>query len=452
MGGSAMGGGNSKTSTRIPEYMKRWSQQIMKEGWRGREDDYKPWDAADLVGDRNKYHDMAGDQAKRAQGAWQDQYNQANRTFQAGTDPRYGNMGNNAATDAYRNSDVSGPIRASTGATYGPNGEVKFNEFNAENLQRYQNPHEQAVVEQGLDDLDRREELSQDGIADQAAQAGAFGGARHGVANAEMNRNYDDQRSKFVTDVRSQGYGNAVNQYNQERQALFNQTGMNNQSAGQGFNQGMGYANYMQGVDNQNFNQGLQGGQFYAGMGNQNLANMQGAWQLANNQGNGQMAHDQAMKTAGYGQYMTDINWSGDQMAKYMSALAMNPYNKSTTTNPAEQGWLGPALQAGGMAAGMMSDERLKEDITDLKPEKVLGAFSQLPTKSYRYTDDAQKQFGVPEHRDGFMAQDYERVFGNGVKEIDGYKAIDTFDALGKVMAAVKGLEARTRHLKKKAA
>jgi hypothetical protein len=82
-------------------------------------------------------------------------------------------------------------------------------------------------------------------------------------------------------------------------------------------------------------------------------------------------------------------------------------------------------------------------------PETVLGAFSTIPTKTYRYTDEAREYF--PEltadgERTGFMAQDYEKAFdGEGVKDLDGVKAMDVPNVIGKLVVAVKGLEARTR-------
>jgi hypothetical protein len=79
----------------------------------------------------------------------------------------------------------------------------------------------------------------------------------------------------------------------------------------------------------------------------------------------------------------------------------------------------------------------------------VLGAFASLPSKTYTYTDEAREYF--PEltadgERTGFMAQDYEEAFdGEGVKDLDGVKAMDVPNVIGKLVVAVKGLEARTR-------
>jgi hypothetical protein len=457
--------GTQTTRQEIPEWLKRFGHQVTGAARQSvmtgdRFDPYQ-FQMNNNAGNQmtagldNPAWRQAGQQVDDAQKAWQQQYAQANNQFGRGQSNANAsqNQGANAARDAYNNSDVSGPVHASTGAQYGPNGQVSFNEFNADNLQRYQNPHEDAVVQQGLKDLRREEAISQNQVDDQAAQSGAFGGARHGVAEAEMDKNYDDQRSKFVTDVRSQGYNNAVGQYNAERNALFNQTGLNNQSAGQGYQQGMGYAGYMTGLGQQQFGQGAAAGQYYMNQGNQNLANMQQAGQMAGQRAGMITAQDQAQRDAAYRIGEQQQNWSLDQAGRLMGLASGTPVNRSATTTTPGGSWLGPALMAGGqIGAAFLSDERLKEDVTDLKPEKVLGAFSRLPTKSYRYKDDAQSQFGVPERRDGFMAQDYERVFKSGVHEIEGYKAVDTHDALGKVMAAVKGLEARTRHLKKKGA
>jgi hypothetical protein len=86
----------------------------------------------------------------------------------------------------------------------------------------------------------------------------------------------------------------------------------------------------------------------------------------------------------------------------------------------------------------IFSDENMKEQRAPADGEMILARFRKMPVDDYRYKDEAQGMFGLPEFRTGTMAQDYAKHFGG-----DG-RTIDAADAIGKLMAAVKALDART--------
>lgn len=111
-----------------------------------------------------------------------------------------------------------------------------------------------------------------------------------------------------------------------------------------------------------------------------------------------------------------------------------------------QQKWSSIAGLAGtaGKAAMMMSDEDLKEDRHASDGEGVLAAFREMPVDDYRYKDDAQAEYGLPEQRTGPMAQDWAQLFDNDNGAGDGPEQIDIGDYLGKLASAVKALEART--------
>jgi hypothetical protein len=93
-----------------------------------------------------------------------------------------------------------------------------------------------------------------------------------------------------------------------------------------------------------------------------------------------------------------------------------------------------------GTAASFFSDEDMKEGREPADGEMILASFRQMPVDDYRYKDEAQMTYGLPERRTGTMAQDYAEHFPEGS---DG-RMIDTADAIGKLMAAVKELDKRT--------
>ena len=89
-------------------------------------------------------------------------------------------------------------------------------------LQPYLNPFQQQVIDQTMQELDKRGATAQQNLAGQAQQAGAFGGSRFGVQGAELQRGLQDARAQALTQLNAQNYAQAMGGYqNQmERQRL----------------------------------------------------------------------------------------------------------------------------------------------------------------------------------------------------------------------------------------
>jgi hypothetical protein len=123
----------------------------------------------------------------------------------------------------------------------------------------------------------------------------------------------------------------------------------------------------------------------------------------------------------------------------YLGAVNQN-YNQQMAQYQANQAnQQGMMKSIGGIAGTIaaMSDENTKEDRESADGEAILAAFRGLPVDDYRYKDEAQEAYGLPEHRTGPMAQDYARTFDG-----DG-RTVDIGDAVGKLIAAVKALDQR---------
>ena len=73
----------------------------------------------------------------------------------------------------------------------------------------YMNPYMDQVADRTMLDMDRQRQLMQQGIGDQAARGGAFGGSRHGVAEAETNRGFGDLFGNQMAQLRMAGFDNA---------------------------------------------------------------------------------------------------------------------------------------------------------------------------------------------------------------------------------------------------
>ena len=82
----------------------------------------------------------------------------------------------------------------------------------------YMNPFTQNVVDTTLADLERQRQIQQQGTAAQAAQAGAFGGSRQGVAESLTNEAFARQAAQTAAGLRQAGFTQAQQQAQQDIQ------------------------------------------------------------------------------------------------------------------------------------------------------------------------------------------------------------------------------------------
>ena len=88
-------------------------------------------------------------------------------------------------------------------------------------LDAYMNPFQQSVIDATMSELDKQGALAQSNLATQAQQAGAFGGSRFGVQEAELGGNLQDARARALSQLNMQNFGQAQagvqNQLERER-------------------------------------------------------------------------------------------------------------------------------------------------------------------------------------------------------------------------------------------
>ena len=84
---------------------------------------------------------------------------------------------------------------------------------------QFMSPYQQQVIDATMTSFDKQAALQRRGISDRAVQAGAFGGARHGIAGSEYDAASDMNRALMESQLYQQGYGQAQ----QGAQTAFNQ-------------------------------------------------------------------------------------------------------------------------------------------------------------------------------------------------------------------------------------
>jgi len=82
---------------------------------------------------------------------------------------------------------------------------------------QYMNPYLQAVLAPQLDELRRQSGITQAAQAGKAAQAGAFGGSRYGLMEAEGARNLLQEMNKTIGTGYANAYDKAMQQFNTEQ-------------------------------------------------------------------------------------------------------------------------------------------------------------------------------------------------------------------------------------------
>ena len=89
--------------------------------------------------------------------------------------------------------------------------------------EQYMSPYQQSVIDQATQSLQRQAQIAANQRAAQAAQAGAFGGARFGVQEAEAQSGLGRNIADITAQLQAQNYSQAVQR---QQQQLGNLTGL----------------------------------------------------------------------------------------------------------------------------------------------------------------------------------------------------------------------------------
>lgn len=120
------------------------------------------------------------------------------------------------------------------------------------NIGQFMNPFTQAVTQRTMADIGGAQQQAMNQIGADATRAGAFGGSRHGVAEALTNQGFIKQAADTSANLNMQGFNTALG-------AAQNQQGIQSGLAGQGFGFGqqIGQQQMQQGSMQQALNQSL---------------------------------------------------------------------------------------------------------------------------------------------------------------------------------------------------
>ena len=266
-------------------------------------------------------------------------------------------------------------------------------------LSAYTNPFETQVVDQALSDLERSRLMQQNQLGFQAGASGAYGGARHGIAEAETNRAFADQAAQTAAGLRQAGFQNA-----QQLASRDISTGL------QGAQQRLSAASQMGQLGQQAFNT--------SGAIQDRLAQ----------QGLMQQGLQQALIDAARNQFAGYANAPNVALAAPLAAIGATPFPQSTSSSssPGLFDYLGL-----GASLYASSDRRLKENI------RPAGKMNGIKFYTWDWNEKGKKVAAYDQPNAGVIADEIQETHPHLVKRgADGYLRVN-YAGLANEMAGV---------------
>jgi len=312
MGGGDSGGGGNQTSTsyntNIPEYARPFVEQMLGSG---QEEIYNYTTDADgkrvptgIKGYTPFSDDPSAYFAETSPMQQQSYQQAANLT----TAPQLAGATGMAAEAGLRGLDTR----------YGP-GQFSGNTFDQGAAQYYMNPYMQSVVDMQQQEAQRQADIAGTQRGAQAVQAGAFGGSRQAIMDAEAARNLASQKGA----IQSQGLNTAYSQAQQQ----FNQDMARRQAAEQMYEQSRQYG---AGLGMQGLQTALQGAGALGQLGEAQYGQQVGNINLKNQLGGQQQQQQQAILNQQIQNYATQQQYPMMQLANMSNLLRGLPMQSST--------------------------------------------------------------------------------------------------------------------------
>jgi hypothetical protein len=238
----------------------------------------------------------------------------------------------------------------------------------AEQIQQYQNPYIQSVVDPTLKALQQQQAIDRNTQTAQAIRSGGFGGTGTERQRAMTAGQQELAQAQAISPLYADAYKNALATAQQQQQLRVGT--------------------------------GMQGAQQYAGIGTgAQQAGLQGAQATIGAGTLGQQTQ-QALDTAKYQQFLQERGYDF-QTAQFLANIAEGTGALSGSTTTTTQ------------PTSFFSDERLKHDI------KQIGKTNDgQPIYSFKYKGDNRTQIGL-------LAQEVEKKHPEAVGLSGGYKTVD---------------------------
>lgn len=335
------GKSTSTTSIEIPEWQKQQMQQIFQAASGLAGQPFVPYTGPRVAG-------FSPDQLAAFGGA---------RQLYGGAmsyDPRsalYGLAG--AGAPQYGQADAYG------GTTVGPVKDPRFRGITGADIAQYQDPYEKQVVKYALGDIRREQRKAQERAGAQAIGAGAFGGSRSAIIEAEAQKPYVREAARTAAELRSKGYSQALDtamaeaQRRQQMQQFRGTQAQQRALAEAGYRQQAGMADYQTRAQMALGQPQLemQQRQLAAGLYGDLLGEQYRAQGLLSGMGAQQQALQQRGLDASYAEFMRALGYGPQQLGLLQAGMGtpLTGQSQQQQYKPGLGDYLGSALQLYGL-------------------------------------------------------------------------------------------------------
>ena len=225
------------------------------------------------------------------------------------------------------------------GQNYDPMGAYSQN-WSGRKAGQYMNPFVQASLNPQIAMMQQQQGQQANQMAGQATQAGAFGGSRFGLAQAQQNLNNQIAQQNLVGNAYNTAYNNAQQQFNADQARQLQAQGMNIGQQQFGANLGM-----------QGAGMGLNAANALTNIGQNQYTQNMGINALQNQYGGQQQALQQQGLTQSYQDFLNQQNFPYQQMS-YMSNMIRGLPLGTTQNSQVYQGTGAMLGSLGGLGIG----------------------------------------------------------------------------------------------------
>jgi len=245
----------------------------------------------------------------------------------------------------------------------------------------YQSPFQEQVIETALGDIQRQQQLAQQRAQSQAIGAGAFGGSRSAILEAEAQRPYIEQAARTAAGLRQAGFEQA------QRAA---EADIAREMAGRQFQAGL-----------------------LGGLGAEQAQRLGMLGQIGEQQ---RLLQQQALQVP-YQEFQRALAYGPQQLGLLQAGLGTTTPITTTQQKTGTGDILGTAAQLAGMY--FLSDERLKENI------EYVGKSNGHKVYTWDWNDKA-KELGINDPTKGVIAQEVMEYMPEAVsKDANGYYMVN---------------------------
>lgn len=283
--------------------------------------------------------------------------------------------------------------------------QVQAGQLATTDLSQYQNPYTQQVIDAQAQDVLRNAQIGMQNLGAQAQAARAFGGSRHGIAQAEIGRGAADVLGQQAAALRAQGFQNAQQAAQADIANRMAADQFNVQSGLAGSQQRLAAGNQLGNVSNLGFTMGQQI--------NQNLYD----------QGALQQAAQQALIDAAKQQYAGYVGAPANTINYVSNAVGAVPMGGGATQTQTGSPGMGQTLSTilGLAKFAGFSDENLKTNIKYI--DKTLSGIEMYTwdwnEKAKELGIDSQPKAGVIAQKILLTHPDAVSVADNGYLMVD---------------------------------